>query len=195
MFTLDGMDREKYQVQIVSPTYIGVKMDVNFAVEEHTDYRVIILHKIWNEPRFIPGNPAYTISVKGLEQKIPDAAKDAYEKGIVHHRNGEFDEALMEYGQALRLCPEYVPVLGDVGTIYILLNRPDAALTFLRRAQRIDESNVIIRLNIAIALMAKKEYDEALKLLHAVMHTGGRKSLPQVLHRKGLLLSKEVRSG
>ena len=58
------------------------------------------------------------------------------------------------------------------------MNRPDAALTFLRRANRVDESNTIVRLNMAIALMAKREYNDAMGLLERVLRDEPRRSLP-----------------
>src|SRR5256885_4850950 len=48
--------------------------------------------------------------------------------------------------------------LSDVGTIYTLFNRPDSALSFLRRAQQVDKENSVVRLNIAAALITKHEY-------------------------------------
>src|SRR5207247_2708255 len=110
-----------------------------------TEYSIVILHSYRNEPRSLPGI-AYTVSVKALQQKIPDAARDAYLKGVDLHREGHLDEALMEYGKALRDFPYYVQALSDLGSIFILFNRPESALTFLRRAQEIDDCHLAVNL-------------------------------------------------
>src|SRR5437867_13179630 len=86
---------------------------------------------------------------------------------------------MMQYGKALRVYPDYLSALGDLGTIYILYNQPQPALTFLRRAQQIDEGNVIISLNIAIALSEQREYPRAMKLFKSVRSSYPRLALGQ----------------
>ena len=57
------------------------------------------------------------------------------------HQKGLLVEALVAYGEALRFCPNYLQALTDLASIYILFDRPQAALAYLRRAQEIDGSN------------------------------------------------------
>ena len=177
-FTVDGLGRKRYQIQVVSPQYVGATTEVNFASDRPVDYSIFILHKFRNEPRFVPDTQAYTISVKALDQKVPEPAREAYKTGVGLHQEGRLAEALMAYGQALRLCPNYILALSDIGSIYILFNRPESALIFLRRAQEVDRDNTIVRLNIAIALLAKREFSEATKILNAVLRAESQKSLP-----------------
>jgi tetratricopeptide (TPR) repeat protein len=177
-FMIDGLVLDRYQIQVTSPMYISVQLDVDFAAEtKPRDYCIFLLHKYRNEPRF--ANPqAYTVSLKTLQQKVPDAARAAYQRGVDFHREGRLGEAIMAYGEALRLYPQYVQALSDVGTIYTLFNRPDSALAFLRRAQQVDHENSIVRLNIAIALLAKREYGAAWKVLEEALRNDTQKSLP-----------------
>src|SRR5213594_1449027 len=179
-FTVNGLKNDKYQLRISSPLYITTRLDNDFKSDDRpTEYSIVILHSYRNEPRFLPGTAAYTVSVKALQQKIPDAARDAYLKGVDLHREGHLDEALMEYGKALRAYPNYVEALSDLGSIFILYNRPESALTFLRRAQELDGGNIIINLNIAIALTEQGNYPEATKLLKKVLSTNPRVALAQ----------------
>ena len=83
----------------------------------------------------------------------------------------------MEYGKALRAYPNYVEALSDLATIFLLYNRPESALVFLRRAQELDEGNPLINLNIAIALTEQAEYGDAMKLLKKVLHDNPRSAL------------------
>src|SRR5262245_57409925 len=169
-FSLDGLTEDKYQVLISSPLFVTKRFDLDFTIDERpTDYLLVILHTFRNEARLTPG-AAYAVSLKTLKQKIPPTAVDAYEKGVELHRNGKLEEALVEYGKALRAYPNYVAALGDLGSIFVLYNRPDSALTFLRRAQDIDDYNPVINLNIANALTQQGDYGSALKLLKKVLH-------------------------
>src|SRR5207244_2037967 len=129
-FTVNGLKNDKSQIHISSPLYIPTRLDFDFKSDDRpTEYSIVILHTYRNEPRFLPG-VAYTVSVKTLQRKIPEAATEAYLKGVDLHREGRLEEALMEYGKALRLYPNYVQALSDLGSIFILFNRPESALTF-----------------------------------------------------------------
>jgi len=85
-------------------------------------------------------------------------------RGVELHREGSLEPALVEYGKALRAYPKYVQALGDLGTIFILYNHPESALTFLRRAHDLDDCNVVVNLNIAIALAEQEDYTGAVKI-------------------------------
>ena len=177
-FVIDGLTRDKYQIQVASPMYITMQLDVDFSGEtKPRDYCIFLLHKFRNEPR-VPEAQAYGVSLKVLQQKVPDAARDAYMRGVDFHREGRLGEAIMAYGEALRLFPQYIQALSDVGTIYTLFNRPDSALSFLRRAQQVDKENSVVRLNIAAALITKHEYDAAMKVLQEALRSDTQKSLP-----------------
>jgi lipopolysaccharide biosynthesis regulator YciM len=178
-FTVSGLKGDKYQLQITSPLYISSRVEFDFKSDPRsTEYSIVILHAYRNEPRFMPG-AAYTVSLKTLQTKIPDAARDAYMKGVELHRDGHLEEALMQYGRALRTYPDYVPALGDLGTIFILFNRPESALTFLRRAHEIDDRNVVINMDIAIALTEQADYANAMKLFKKVLGTTPRLALAE----------------
>jgi len=170
-FTISGLKEEKYQIQITSPLYITTRLDFDFKSDVRPiEYSIVIMHTYRNEPRFLPG-AAYAVSVKALQEKIPNEAREAYMKGVELHREGRLEDALMEYGRALRAYPNYVSALGDLATIFILYNRPESALMFLRRAHDIEDSNVIINLNIAIALTEQGDYSGAKKLLKKILST------------------------
>jgi tetratricopeptide (TPR) repeat protein len=178
-FTLEGLTREKYKIIITAPQLVGVKLDLNFGMEPGvTDYRIAILHHPRSGPNPMAEEPGYAISPKAMQQKIPEAARDAYERGVDLHREGFLEEALVQYGQALRFYPNYIQVLGDLGTIYLLFNRPDSALAYLRRGLEIDGSNTAIRLNIALALMQRGDYGEAQGFLEDVLRAEPGSSVP-----------------
>jgi tetratricopeptide (TPR) repeat protein len=168
-FTIDRLEAKKYQIQIASPEFIGAKLIFDFKARPRAvDYCIIVLHPYRSDARLQPG-ASYTVSAKVLAQQIPDAAREAYKKAVDYHRDGNLESALIEYGKALRAFPQYVAALSDVSTIFLLYNRPETALAFLRRAQAVDDCNSIVNLNIAVALTEQGDYGGALKLLRNIL--------------------------
>ena len=104
-----------------------------------------------------------------LQQKVPAAAREAYLKAVDFHREGKLEAAMIEYGKALRSYPRYLEGLIDIGTIFLLYNRPDSALAFLRRAQDIYAGNPLVDFNIAVALAEQGDYGGALKLCKDIL--------------------------
>jgi tetratricopeptide (TPR) repeat protein len=190
-FTVRQLTEDKYELRISSPRYVTAKLDFDFKSNPRsTDYSIVILHPYRNEQRLLPG-AADTVSVKVLQEKIPNEARNAYLKGVERHREGRLEEAAMQYGKALQAYPDYISALGDLGTIYILKNQPQSALPFLRRALQIEESNVIISLNIAIALTEQGEYSRAMKLFKGVLSRNPRLALAQYYVAKVDYLEKK----
>jgi tetratricopeptide (TPR) repeat protein len=179
-FTLDGLEPGKYQIDIVAPQFIRNRMNVDLKVGVHNpDYSIIVLHQYRNEARLTPG-AAYQTSLRVLQQKIPDAAKEAYQRGVELHREGNLDAALLEYGKALRSYPQYLQALTDIGTIFLLYNRPESALSFLRRALDVDDSNPVINLNVAIAMTEQGDSGGAMKLLKKILQREPRMAIAQL---------------
>ena len=178
-FVINGLNRDKYQLQISAPLYVNARLEFDFkSAAQPTEYSIVILHTYRNEARLQPSAVA-TVSVKALQEKIPESAKDAYMKGVELHRDGHLEQALIEYGKALRVYPNYVQALGDLGTIFILYNRPESALTFLRRAHDLDDRNVVVTMNIAIALTEQGDYSGATKLFKKLLAANPNLALAQ----------------
>jgi TolA-binding protein len=168
-FTIGRLEAKKYQIQIASPEFIGTKLIFDFKARPRAvDYCIIVLHPYRTDARLQPGS-SYTVSAKVLAQKVPDTAREAYKKAVDLHRDGNLEAALIEYGKALRAYPQYVAALSDVSTIFLLYNRPETALSFLRRAQAVDDCNSVVNLNIAVALSEQGDYGGALKLLRNIL--------------------------
>lgn len=176
-FFVDGLQSGRYELQIVSPLYIPLRMDLIIKPgTKGTGYRVAVLHSFRNEPQFMPANPA---SAKRLQQKVPRTARDAYSRAVQFHREGELDKALIEYGAAIRLYPTYIDALTDLGAILVLLDRPEAGLAFLRRAHNVDDTDSVININIAAAMTEQADYAGAMKMLHKVLKDDPHVSLAQ----------------
>jgi tetratricopeptide (TPR) repeat protein len=189
-FTIDDLTGDKYEVRITSPQFIGSKLDFDFKAKPRaSDYCLVILHRYRNEARLTPG-ASYTVSLKILQQRVPEEAQEAYKNAVKLHREGKLDDALVEYGRALRAYPTYVEALSDLATIFILYNRPESALAFLHRAQEIDDCNPVVDLNVAIALTEQGNYPDALRLLKKVLKNEPRMALAHFYIAKIQFLQK-----
>jgi len=176
-FMFSGLTRERYQLQISSPLHVPARLDLDFKSDARsTEYSIVILHAYRNERRLTPG-AEYTVSARTLQEKIPATAEDAYMKGVRLHREGRLQEALVEYGGALRIYPNFVRALTDLSAVFIIFNRPESALVFLRRAHDIDDRNMTVNLNIGIALTEQGDYADAMKLFKNVLSTNPRLAL------------------
>jgi tetratricopeptide (TPR) repeat protein len=189
-FAISNLNSGKYQIIISSSQFITTKTITELKPETPTDYSLIVLHPYRNEARLTPG-AAYTVSAKTLQQKIPDAARDAYLRAVELHRDGKLDKALIEYGAAIRAYPKYLEALTDIGSIFLLFNRPDSALAFLRRAEEVDDCNPIINLNIAVALTEQSDYGGAQKMLKKVLQSEPRLAIAQFLNAQISYLQKK----
>jgi Flp pilus assembly protein TadD len=168
-FTISGLTRDRYQLQIDSPLYIPARLDFDLKSSTRpTEYPIVILHSYRNEHRVTPGEE-YTVSAKTLQEKIPADAEDAYMKAVALHREGRLQEALIQYGTAIRIHPNFVRALGDLSAVFILFNQPESALTYLRRANQIDDHNVVIKANMGIALTEQCDYAGAMKLFKSIL--------------------------
>jgi tetratricopeptide (TPR) repeat protein len=162
LFELARLEGGRYQIQISSPTYAGVLLNLKFEDGKNpAAYRVVVLQPIRSEPHVVTS--PYTIGLKTVGPEVPPAAADAYLKGVDLHRLGKLDEAMMAFGEAIRIYPQYVQALSDIGNLYILLNRPVSAMSFLQRAHRADPTNLVVRLNIATAYVNMLNYSEGIK--------------------------------
>jgi len=168
-FTINNLDAMQYQLQITAPTFVSTRLTVDFTSQlRPMEYSIVILHPFRNEARVTP-LAANAVSVNQLQRKIPDTAREAYLRGVDLHREGKLDEAMIAYGMAIRSYPNFTEALTDIGTIFLLYNRPNSALSFLNRARDIDDRNTLVNYNIAIGLTQLGEYDDALKILKEIL--------------------------
>ncbi len=73
--------------------------------------------------------------------------------------------AIKHYKEALRIIPNYLSALNNLGMVYYTFyNQPDSALPYLRKAISIDTLYVEAYFNLATCLAALKQFDESEKM-------------------------------
>jgi len=149
----------------------------------------VILHRLLTG-KYFPGDPAGFES-RRLDQLAPELARESYTRGVSLYRDGKLEEALAAYASAMRLAPQYVSPVVGVGIIYLLLNRPDAGLLYLQRANEMAPKDTVNRLNIALGLQIKGDFRGATKLLESVVRESPDKSMPCLLLARAYFLQKK----
>ncbi len=89
------------------------------------------------------------------------SAKQLFDSGIQHQKQGRWNEALACYQRGLPLAPNSLPLLINAGFVSQLLNQYEIAAGFHERALKIDTNLVDERYNLGIA------YKELMRLPEA----------------------------
>jgi tetratricopeptide (TPR) repeat protein len=173
LFVLHGLENHQYQIQILSPRYAKARLDIDFQQPaSDTNFRVVVLHDFDDKLSRESLNTTWRVSTNTRERKVPENAMAAYQRAVRLQSDGKLEEALVAYGDSLRACPEFIQALADIGAVYNFLDRPDAALPYLRRAQDMDPSNEVINLNMAITLLAKQRFSDSENILSSLAQNG-----------------------
>jgi cytochrome c-type biogenesis protein CcmH/NrfG len=190
IFVLSGLDRQKYEIVVSAPKYITSRLEVDFPKNGgSTSLKLVILQPLLNG-KYFPGNPEGFES-RHLDNLAPEIARQSYLRGVNYHREGKLEDALAAYADAMRIAPHYIAPLVGVGIVYLLLNRPDAGLLFLERANEMAPRDTVIRLNIAMGLMLKSDFKPAVKLLEAVGRESPNKILPNLLLARAYFMQRK----
>jgi tetratricopeptide (TPR) repeat protein len=75
---------------------------------------------------------------------------------------GEYDRAILDLDQAIRLDPRYVDAYNDRGRAYFAKHDYDRAIAEWTEAIRIDPNFTIGFRNRSLGLLDKKQYDQAI---------------------------------
>src|SRR5262249_8552716 len=157
-----GLERQKYDIVVSAPKYITVHMEVDFPKNGGTtSLKLVILHPLL-DGKYFPGD-ASGYEIRHIDQLAPELAQGSYRRGVALHGEGKLEEALAAYGDAMRLAPHYVAPTVGAGIIYLLLNRTEAGLLMLQRADQLAPNDLMIRLNIAMGFLLKGDFRPATK--------------------------------
>jgi len=84
--------------------------------------------------------------------------------GIAYHQMLRLDEARKAYEQAIKLKPDYVEALNNMGTIYYAKKSYRRAISWYNRALKLSADQpraASIYMNLGTAYFARKKYDQA----------------------------------
>ena len=130
-------------------------------------------------PAVQPAKPALTPEMRGdiyMARKMYREAIDTFREGpakdpvllnkigIAYHQLTQLDNARKNYEQAIRLKPDYVEALNNLGTVYYARKSYRRAISWYNRALKIAPEQpraASIYMNLGTAYFARKRYDDA----------------------------------
>ena len=103
--------------------------------------------------------------------------------GIAYHQLAQLDNAKKSYEQALKLKPDYVEAMNNLGTVYYAKKSNRRAISWYNRALKVapeEPKSASIYMNLGTAFFARKRYDEAAKAYQTALRLD-----PEVFERHG----------
>jgi tetratricopeptide (TPR) repeat protein len=103
--------------------------------------------------------------------------------GIAYHQMMQLDQARKSYEQALKLKPNYVEAMNNLGTIYYTKKSYRRAISWYNKALKTapqDSKSASIYMNLGTAQFARKQYEKATESYQTAMQID-----PDVFERHG----------
>ena len=143
-------------------------------------------------------NPALTSEMRGdifMARKMYREAIDAFRQGppknavllnkigIAYHQMMQLDKAKKSYEQALKIKPDYVEAMNNIGTVYYAQKSYRRAISWYTRALKAagpEPKSASVYMNLGTAYFARKKYDDATQAYQEAM-----KIDPDVFERRG----------
>jgi tetratricopeptide (TPR) repeat protein len=103
--------------------------------------------------------------------------------GIAYHQMMQLDSARKSYEQAVRLKPDYVEAINNLGTVYYAKKNNRRAVNYYLRALKIapqESRSASIYMNLGTAYFARKRYEDATKAFQTALQID-----PDVFERHG----------
>ena len=116
-------------------------------------------------PADILQNQGRENGVRELLDQNPDNPLLLAELGDILFERGDFGRAAIEYERVIKLSPEDVDTLNDLGLSYHFISRPEDAVNTLRKGIEIDPDFQRIWLSMGFVQASNRNYDEARQAL------------------------------
>lgn len=91
-----------------------------------------------------------------------ETAREFFDKGVDLQQRGLFDHAIEEYEKALKIEPENIDIMVNLGAACLQKGLSDRAIKMLSRALEKNPENSLALYNIGKAFVYREEYDTAL---------------------------------
>ena len=106
--------------------------------------------------------------ISGLRKwlaETPDNATQHYNLAVLLHESDQFDDAVVEYGEALRLAPALADAHNNLGVIAAARGNVSEAVTHYREALRLEPDAADVHVNLGRIYLAVGRNEEAITLL------------------------------
>lgn len=92
---------------------------------------------------------------------IPKAAMERFRRGVLLVQEGKDAEAEVEFRKAVELSPNFSPAHTELGKLALKKGNLEAAIQSSQRAIKYDDSDFDAHLNLGIAYLNLRKYDQA----------------------------------
>jgi tetratricopeptide (TPR) repeat protein len=101
------------------------------------------------------------VSVRQLQHEVPGKARKEFKKAEQKLRKGDLQGSVEHLLAATVIDPEYMEAFNNLGSRYMMLDRPADALQAFEQAIRLDPQIAMVHANAAIALLSVGKFAEA----------------------------------
>lgn len=150
-----------YTVTIESDGQTYGKTVATFTQDRGSPNRTAIFLKPFVADKLTTG----VLDAGNIESNVPTKARAAYKRAMDLVGNGELENAIGGLQQAIRLYPQYVTALNDLGVVFMKLKRLDEAAVTFKKATEFDKRFFHPRMNLGMVLNKQGKYREALEIL------------------------------
>jgi tetratricopeptide (TPR) repeat protein len=128
-------------------------------------------------------------SISLYRHTLPIAASTTikYNLGAAFQAKGNFDAAIKEYEDVLRVAPDYKNASKNLGVAILAKGDPDAAILKLQLALRIDPNDSDVHYNLGLAFQVKGDPDSAISQYQAAIRLNPDNA--DAHHNLGLILA------
>ncbi|MEZ6129647.1 MAG: tetratricopeptide repeat protein [Planctomycetaceae bacterium] len=132
----------------------------------------------------------FDTAVQDLSARLAKAptAENHHLRGIAYVAHRDFDRAIVDFSQSLKLKPNTAGVLNNRGQAYYLKGDYDAAIIDLTAAIKAEPKHFVAMNNRALAYIAKDQLDKARLDLDAALAIN--KEYPEALNNRGVVWSR-----
>jgi tetratricopeptide (TPR) repeat protein len=113
------------------------------------------------------------VSVGELDAKVPDKARQQFERASRFAQEGKTQEAIISLRKAIDIYPNYVSAHNDLGTLLLSLGKLDEAADELRSAISLDPKAFNPQVNLGIVLVHQQKFPEAAQTLDKALSLDG----------------------
>jgi len=107
-------------------------------------------------PRQAAPRPVGTVDASTAN--VPEPVRKLYKEALDSIQDGDSKKAIEELNDALKLAPNFVPALNELGLQYMRLKEYDKAEAALRKAIELVPDAFTLQLNFGILMLQKKNY-------------------------------------
>jgi tetratricopeptide (TPR) repeat protein len=100
-------------------------------------------------------------TLKTFGQTTAGQAQSAFAQGVELQQKGDLEDARRAYQAALKLDPQRIDALSNLGLVYSQLGQQELAVRCFRDALKVNPRQQAVRFNLGVAYMRSKRYQPA----------------------------------